>query len=296
MTLTILPPKTLQSKNRFLSLRHPLLVGILNLTHQSFSGDGLAHDPAQALEHARQMILQGADWIDIGAESTNPEAQAVSLEEELRQLLPLVEALRQESNIWISVDTYKAEVARQVLAAGADAINDVTALRGDPQMVDVLAETQAPVVLMYSKDPTPRTTKTSKQYTHLMETLEVFFQERLQMLQSRGVLLENVILDPGMGFFVSGLPQYSFEIIRRLPELAQWGFPILVGPSRKSFLAKVSPGKTLQPHEREVPTATVTGMAVWQGASLLRLHDVAQGRLVLDTMQALKRNGSEEED
>ena len=289
--ITIPPPKTLQSKNRSLSLQHPLLVGILNLTHQSFSGDGLASNAPQALEKARQMIAQGADWLDIGAESTGPGAPVVPLEEELQQLLPILQTLRQESNIWISVDTYKAEVARQALAAGADAINDITALRGDRQMAAVLAETHAPVILMYSKDPDARTTKTSKHYTHLLQTLENFFQERLAVLQRHGFPLEKVVLDPGMGFFVSGLPQYSFEIIRRLPELAQWGFPLLIGPSRKSFLAHVSRGKTLNVEEREIPTATVTSIAIWQGALLLRLHDVAQGRLVLDTMRSLQMEG-----
>lgn len=293
MTPIVVPPaKDLHSKNRTLSLKHPLLVGVLNLTPNSFSGDGLSHNSEQALHHARQMIDQGADWIDIGGESTGPGAQAVSLEEELQRLIPILVAIRRESDIWISVDTYKAEVARQALALGADVINDVTALRGDPQMIEVLAETQAPVILTYSKDRDARTTKMDKNYVDVIQTLQDFFQERLALMQSQGIFLENIILDPGMGFFVSGLPQYSFEIICRLPELVQWGFPIMVAPSRKSFLANVSPGKTLNAEEREIPTAAATSIAIWQGASLLRLHDVAQGRLVLDTMRSLSMRSS----
>ena len=280
-------PPFLQFKKRKLSLQHPLLVGVLNVTPDSFSDGGLFADPQHALQHACQMIEMGADWIDIGGESSGPGSKAVTLKEELKRTLPIIQAIRQESDIWISIDTYKAEVAQQAIAAGADVINDVTAFRGDPKMIKVVAENQVPIVLTYSKDPNARTTKTRTSYQNVVQTIETFFQGRLCWLQSEGISLHNIILDPGLGFFVSGLSRYSFEILRRLPELVAWGFPLMVGPSRKSFLAGVSPGKFLEPQQREIPSTVATSIAIWQGASLLRLHDVRQGRLVLDTMRAL---------
>ncbi len=281
-------PKQLTSKNRTFSLAHPILVGVLNLTPDSFSDGGRFQNQKQVLCSLREMINHGADWIDIGGESSGPRAEAVSLVEELQRIIPIVKAIRQESDIWISVDTYKAEVAHQALEAGADVINDITALRGDPEMIHVLAKTQVPLIITYSKDPDARTTKTNFHYDDVIHTIQAFFKERLAFMQEQGIRLENVILDPGMGFYISGVPHYSFEIIRRLPELAEWGFPIMIGTSRKSFLANVSPGKKLATHQREFPTATTTSIAIWQGASLLRLHDVPQGRLVLDTMRSLQ--------
>ena len=234
------------------------------------------------------MVDQGADWIDIGGESSGPGAEAVSLAEELQRTIPIIKAIRQESDLWISVDTYKAEVAHQAIEAGADVINDITALRGDPEMINVVAKTQVPVVITYSKDPDVRTTKRDFHYEDVIKTIQEFFKERLAFMQKQGIPFENIILDPGMGFYISGVPRYSFEIIRRLPELTEWGFPMMIGTSRKSFLANVSPGKTLAVYERELPTAITTSVAIWQGASLLRLHDVQQGRLVLDTMRSLQ--------
>ena len=281
-------PRFLQSGDRRLSLEHPLLVGVLNVTPDSFSDGGKFADPQSALLHARQMIEMGADWIDIGGESSGPGSQAVSLEVELQRTLPIIRALRRESDIWISVDTYKAETARQAIAAGANAINDVTALRGDPEMIKTVAESRVPLVITYSKDPNARTTKTLTTYLNVVKTVETFFQSRLSWLRSEGIPLQNVILDPGMGYFVSGHSRYSFEILRRLPELVRWGFPIMVSASRKSFLAEVSPGQFLTPQQREVPTLVATSIAIWQGASLLRLHDVQHGRLVLDTLRKLQ--------
>ena len=281
-------PNLLKSKKRTFSLEVPILVGILNLTPDSFSDGGRFQNPEQALSYLRQMIANGADWIDIGGESSGPGTEAVSLEEELQRTIPIIKAIRQESDIWISVDTYKAEVADQAIEAGADVINDITALRGDPEMIQVLAKAQIPVIITYSKDPDARTTKKAIHYADVIKTIEAFFKERLAFMQTQGILFDNIILDPGMGFYISGVPDYSFEIIYRLPELVEWGFPIMVGTSRKSFLANVSPGKVLAVHQREIPTMVTTSIAIWQGASLLRLHDVQQGRFVLDTMRSLQ--------
>ncbi|MBF0279250.1 MAG: dihydropteroate synthase [SAR324 cluster bacterium] len=281
-------PGQLYSINRTFSLHRPILVGILNLTPDSFSDGGRFKNQDQILNYFQEMVNHGADWIDIGGESSGPGTDAVSTTEELHRIIPIIKAIRQESDIWISVDTYKAEVAEKAVEAGADAVNDITALRGDPEMIKFLAKTEVPVIITYSKDPDARTTKKQIDYEDVIETIYEFFKKRLVYMQNQGIPIENVIIDPGMGFYISSLPHYSFEIIRRLPELAELGRPIMVGTSRKSFLANVSSGKTLSVHQREIPTAVSTSIAVWQGASLLRVHDVKQGRLVLDTMYALQ--------
>jgi len=281
------PIRKLQSGNKVLSLDRPRLVGVLNVTPDSFSDGGQFENLTQAREVARQMIGKGVDWIDVGGESSGPGSQDVSLEEELHRVLPVIRAIREESDIWVSIDTCKAETARQAIAAGADVVNDVTALRGDSAMVEVVVNAKVPVILMYSKDPTVRTTTTVHTYDDVMVTIMDFLKERLVWSQVRGLRSEQVILDPGMGFFVSGDPGYSFQIIRQLHQLVDWGYPVMVGTSRKSFLANVSPGKTLYVHEREIPTAITASIALWEGASLVRLHDVAQGRLVVDTVCSL---------
>ncbi|MBT5087524.1 MAG: dihydropteroate synthase, partial [Deltaproteobacteria bacterium] len=217
-----------------------------------------------------------------------PDSQDVPLDEELQRVIPLIQKVRMESDIWISVDTWKAEVARQSLEAGADAINDVTALRGDPELAKVVKDFQVPLVIMYSKDSTPRTTIQQPDYEDVMDTIKSFFRERLQFAESNGILNKQIVLDPGMGFFISGTPKYSFEIIRRISELHEFDLPLLLGPSRKSFLAGVTPGRTLNISERDIPGAVVSSFAIWQGVSILRFHEVEQGRLLIDTIEALK--------
>ncbi len=282
------PIRQIQSKNKICSLEKPVLVGIVNVTPNSFSDGGRFHNLEEILIYVRQIIQDGADWIEIGGESTGPGAQTVALEEELQRVIPVIKAIRQESDIWISVDTYKAEVALQAIEAGADLVNDVTALRGDSGMARVLAHAQVPVIIMYAKDIDARTTTKNVNYVDVIQTIQAFFKERLAFMQMQGIELKNIILDPGMGFFVSGVARYSFEIIQRLPELTTWGYPIMISTSRKSFLANVSSSKTLSVHEREIPTAVTSAISAWQGASLLRLHNIPQARLVLDTIHALQ--------
>ena len=284
----ILKPRTLVSRTKKLNLGKPCLMGILNSTPDSFSDRPRFFKLDDALEQARKMINDGADWLDIGGESSGPDSQDVPLDEELQRVIPLIQKVRMESDIWISVDTWKAEVARQSLEAGADAINDVTALRGDPELAKVIKEFQVPLVIMFSIDATPRTTGQQLDYEDVMDTIKSFFRERLQFAKSNGILNKQIVLDPGMGFFISGTPKYSFEIIRRISELHEFDLPLLVGPSRKSFLAGVTPGRTLNFSERDIPAAVVSSIALWQGVSMLRFHEVEQGRLLIDTIKALK--------
>jgi dihydropteroate synthase len=283
-----LPSRTLHSRGKSLKLETPRLMGILNTTPDSFSDGSLFFKMDAALAQARKIIADGADWLDIGGESTGPGSTDVSLDEELQRVIPLIQKIRTESEIWISVDTWKAEVARQSLEAGADAVNDVTALRGDAEMAKVIAEYQVPVIIMFSKDRSGRTSRQDSDYVDVVDTLKSFFRERLQFAESNGIAKSQIVLDPGMGFFISGKAKYSFEVIRRISELHEFALPLLLGPSRKSFLAGVSQGRSLNFAERDIPCAVVAGIALWQGVALLRFHEVEQGRLLIDTIEALK--------
>ncbi len=284
----VLPSRLLISGKKSLKLSRPILMGILNTTPDSFSEGSSFFEFDDALVQARKIIAAGADWLDIGGESSGPGSIEVSLEEELRRVIPLIKAVRSESDIWISVDTWKAEVARLSLDSGADAINDVSALRADKDMALLIAEYQVPVILMYSKDLTPRTSRNHTKYRDVIHTIISFFRERLEYAKSNGIQKSQVVIDPGMGFFISGNEKYSFEVIRRISELHQFDIPLLLGPSRKSFLAEVSNGRSLNFYERDFPCALVSSIALWQGVSVLRLHEVEQGRLLIDTFEALK--------
>ncbi|MBF0349489.1 MAG: dihydropteroate synthase [SAR324 cluster bacterium] len=258
-------------------------MGILNVTPDSFSDGGKYFQQDHAFQQGLSMCQDGTDCIDIGGESSGPGSLDVSETEETLRVLPVVEALRAQSDVWISVDTWKSGVARKTIEAGADMINDVTALRGDPHLVEVLVETGAPVVLMYSKDTSARTSTESKEYTDVMGTVKAFFEERILWAEKQGLRQEAIILDPGMGFFISGNPQYSFEILRRLDELVAWGFPVLIGPSRKSFLSRIRPGRVLNVQEREIPGLAAACTGLHQGASWIRMHHTAEARLLIDT-------------
>ena len=174
------------------------------------------------------------------------------------------------------------------MEAGADAVNDVTALRGDTEMVKVIAEYKVPVILMFSKERSARTSRLDSDYVDVVGTLKSFFSERLKFADSNGIDKSQIVLDPGMGFFISGKAKYSFEVIQRISELHEFELPLLLGPSRKSFLAGVTKGRSLNFSERDIPCATVSSIALWQGVTLLRFHEVEQGRKLIDTIKALK--------
>ncbi|PQM55271.1 MAG: dihydropteroate synthase [Deltaproteobacteria bacterium] len=263
-------------------------MGILNITPDSFSDGSLFFKMDAAIAQARKMIADGADWLDIGGESSGPDSTEITQDEELQRVIPLIKKIREVSEIWISVDTWKSEVARKSLEAGADAVNDVTALRGDTEMVKVIAEYKVPVILMFSKDRSARTSRQDSDYVDVVGTLKSFFSERLKFADSNGIDKSQIVLDPGMGFFISGKAKYSFEVIQRISELHEFELPLLLGPSRKSFLAGVTKGRSLNFSERDIPCATVSSIALWQGVTLLRFHEVEQGRKLIDTIKALK--------
>lgn len=261
---------------RKLSLKKPAMMGILNVTPDSFYDRGKFYKKTAALKQAVFLVKNGCVALDIGGESTGPGSHLVALGEELRRVIRIIKAIRKSrdqklKNIWISIDTYKAEVARQALEAGADMINDVTALRGDPKMAKVISEFQSPVILMYAKDVTPRTTRKKIRYRNVIKTVKNFLKERVRFAFRGGIRKSQIIIDPGMGAFVSGIPRYSFEILRHLPELTKLGFPICVGPSMKSFLGTPQ-GGTIE--DRKIPSIFAGWYALQNGASIIRVHYV----------------------
>lgn len=273
----------------------PLIMGILNVTPDSFSDGGKFVNEDVAVARALQMVDEGADIIDIGGESSGPGSKDVSLEEELKRVIPAVKALKmallqtqqdtQKRSI-ISVDTYKAEVARQALEAGADMINDVTALRGDSKMAEVLAKyPHVPVVIMYSKDPTARTTRENVQYDDVIATVRKFLEERVALGVKAGIERERFIIDPGMGAFLSGDPKYSLEILRRLQEFSGMNLPVLIGASRKGFIGQVMGG--LPVDQRLEGSLACAAIAMQNGAKILRVHDVKETRKFATMLAAI---------
>lgn len=243
----------------------PLIMGILNLTPDSFSDGGNYNTVKKAVQKVKEMEQKGVDIIDIGGESSGPNSKDVSLKEELNRVTPVLKAIRKITQLPISVDTYKSEVARKALEEGANVINDITALRGDSKMATVIAKYKCPVILMYSKDKTARTTRQEKNYKDVVKTIEEFLEKRIQYAKKQRISYKQIILDPGMGHFVSAISKYSYEIIARLGELKKLGYPILLGLSRKSFL-----GGTIE--QRETKAEALEQIAFLNGANIFRKH------------------------
>jgi len=252
--------------NRF---PRPSVMGIVNVTPDSFSDGGVHLDPDDAVAAARRMVEEGAAIVDIGAESTRPGSEGVSLDEELRRVLPVLERL---ADVPVSIDTSKAEVARRALALGAELVNDVTALRGDPETAAVVADSGAYVCLMHMRGA-PRTMQASPTYDDVVSDVAAFLEERLRYAVDAGIAEERVLLDPGIGF--GKTMEQNFELVRRLPELVALGRPVLVGFSRKSSLGRVLG----DPDAKTGPLAASVAAAVTayeRGATVLRVHDVRE--------------------
>lgn len=271
-----------------LSFSKPLIMGVLNVTPDSFSDGGKFVNPDLALTHALQMIEEGADIIDIGGESSGPGSKDVSLDEELFRILPVLEKLRQESNILISIDTYKAKVAQTSLEKGANIINDVTALRGDPTMAETLASYQAPVIIMYSKDPNARTTRQETHYENVVQTIHEFLEERLHYAEQKGLKRSRFILDPGMGAFISTDPKYSLQTLKNLEKFQDFKLPILVGASRKGFIGQILDLPVGHMDQRLEGGLACAAVAVWNGAKIIRTHDVKATKQIVDMVWAIK--------
>jgi dihydropteroate synthase len=265
-----------------------LVMGILNATPDSYWAESRVSSVQTAVEQARRIEAAGADWIDVGGESTGPDSSDVSVEEELRRVIPVVEAVTRAVRIPVSVDTAKAEVARAAVAAGAAMINDVSALRGTPEMADVVAEAGVPVILMYAKDDTTRTTRRAVSYDDVVDTVCGFLLDRVAHARSRGIADARILVDPGLGWFVGADPRYSYEILAGLERVGALGFPVVVGPSRKSFLAVNGVHPPRPASERLMPTAAAVAIAAWTGAAMVRVHDVEAMAQVVATVAAIK--------
>jgi len=278
MALSNSTMRNVSALDRLLGERRALVMGILNVTPDSFSDGGRFIDPQTALTHARQMIAEGADIIDVGAESTRPYigAKPVSLDDEIARLAPMLQPVI-ELGTPVSIDTIKAEAAAWALEQGAAILNDVWGLQRDPDMARVAAEHGVPVVVMHNRgEPDPA--------LDIMADIEAFFLRSLDIAVRAGIARDRIVLDPGVGF--GKTPQQSIEVIARLAELKRFGLPILIGLSRKRFINVVSPSK---PHQRLGGSIAGNLMAVRAGADIVRVHDVAETVQALRVMKAIEK-------
>lgn len=256
-----------------------LVMGVLNVTPDSFSDGGDFLDPGRALNRALRMVEEGADLIDIGGESTRPGATPVSPAEEQRRILPVVKELAGQIEVPISVDTRRGETARLAIAAGAEILNDVSGL-SDPQSVEVAAATGVPVILMHCRG-TPETMRELVDYDDVVSEVAGELAGRVRIASEGGVSPSRILLDPGIGFAKTA--EQSFTLIRRLPELARLGHPLVLGPSRKSFLGAIA---DREPKDRLHMTLGAVAACVAQGAHIVRVHDV---RPAVDAIRAFVR-------
>ncbi len=259
------------------------IMGILNVTPDSFSGDGLS-DKSLSIKKAFKMIEDGADIIDIGGESTRPGSEPVSSEEEIRRAIPVIEALAKDIKAPISIDTYKAEVARRALDAGASIVNDISGLRFDPEMPKVVSEYKVPVVLMHIKG-NPKTMQKEPVYEALIPEIMDYLRISIRLALKFGIAEDKIIIDPGIGFGKTF--DHNLEIISRLHEFTLLEKPILIGPSRKAFIGKILNGAPAS--ERLEGTAAAVAISIFNGANIIRVHDVKEMRKVAKVADAIKR-------
>ena len=280
-----IPPPIVCRKRTFDFSERPFIMGIVNVTPDSFSDGGSYFSPEQAVAHGLRLAEEGADIIDIGGESTRPGAAPVSAAEETERVLPVIAELAANIDVPLSIDTTKAEVARKALAAGAEIVNDVSALRFDPEMGDVVAAARVPVVLMHMRG-TPQTMQHDIQYQSLVDDIREFLEERLEYAVSVGIALENIIIDPGIGFGKS-IEKDNLSILKNLAAFTALGRPILVGTSRKGFIGKLL-GTPV--HEREEGTAATIAIAIYNGAHIVRVHDVKSMKMVAAVASAIRKS------
>jgi len=260
------------------------IMGILNVTPDSFYDGGRYTCQDEALRRVEQMIEEGADIIDVGGESTRPGSERVSLKEEIKRVIPIIEKIRENFDVPISIDTYKAEVARQAIEAGANMVNDISGLRFDPKLKEVVAKCDVPVVIAHIKG-TPKDMQDNPQYRCLMGEIISYLREGIKMAEEAGISSDKIIIDPGIGF--GKTTEHNLRIIKRLPELKSLGKPILIGASRKSFIGDVL---KLPVSERLEGSLAIGSLSVFQGANIIRTHDVKETRRVVDLIRAVMKS------
>lgn len=290
--LKVAPAPTSSAGNLWKSLLaqpRPLIMGVINVTPDSFADGGLFLDHDVAVNHALALAAAGADILDFGGESTRPFSDPTPLEEELRRVLPVIARVRAQTPVAISIDTYKSRIARAALEAGANIINDISALRFDPDMVRVARESRVPVILMHMQG-TPKDMQAQPHYDDLLGALRAFFQERLDFALAHDLSRELLVLDPGIGFGKTF--QHNMEILNNLDAFLDLGCPLLIGPSRKAFLGHLLGG--LPPSERDIGTLAALAVAVQRGAHIIRVHNVAYAKQFFTVLNAISqvRRGS----
>jgi dihydropteroate synthase len=271
-------------QGRRLVLDRPLIMGVLNVTPDSFSDGGLYLDPGAAVKHALEMVGEGADLIDIGAESSRPGAEPVPEAEELRRLIPVVQEVCRRVPVPVSVDTVKAAVARAAIGAGAAIVNDISACTADPAMPEVVAESGAGLVLMHMRG-TPKTMQRAPRYDDVVDDVRGFLRERMQAVARAGVAAEQILLDPGIGFGKN--LEHNLILLDRLDAFRELGRPVLVGVSRKAFIGEIAGRQT---GDRLLGTAAAVAAAVLRGAKVVRVHDVRAMRDVVRVSDAIQNH------
>lgn len=284
--VTTQPLPTWQIRNStFVWGQRTYLMGVLNVTPDSFSDGGQFNTLETALTQARGLIAAGADLLDIGGQSTRPQAEEISLDEELNRVMPILQAVRQESDIPISIDTTRSTVASAAIAAGADVINDISGGSFDPEMLSTVAQLGVPIVLMHIRG-TPKTMQQLTDYQDLIGEITDFLQRQKEAAIACGVNSAHIAIDPGIGF--AKTYAQNLEILRRLAEFRQLNCPILVGVSRKSFIGHIL--NQPEPRQRVWGTAAACSAAIVGGSDILRVHDVREMQDVCQVMDAIWRH------
>ncbi|EPM7856124.1 dihydropteroate synthase [Vibrio alginolyticus] len=271
------------ANNKSLDLSRPHVMAILNVTPDSFSDGGKYNSIELALAQVDKMIKAGVSIVDVGGESTRPGAPDVSLEEELRRVVPVIKAIREKYDVWISVDTSKAEVMRQAIDAGADLINDIRSLQ-EPGALEVAAEANLPICLMHMKGQ-PRTMQVDPHYDDLMGDVSAFLEERIAACEAAGIDKSQLILDPGFGF--GKTIEHNYHMLARLEKFHEFGLPILAGMSRKSMIFKLLDKPAAECTNASVVCATIAAM---KGAQIIRVHDFEETIEAMKVVEMTKNN------
>ena len=249
-----------------------LVMGVLNLTPDSFSDGGLFTTKEKALDQCLKMINEGADLIDVGGESTRPGSDPLSINEELDRTIPIIEKIRSITDCTISIDSYKSEVVEAALNVGANIVNDISGLTFDHNMAELISQKYVPIIMMHINGK-PKLMQENPQYDNLIKDILHFFSRQLKLAQSAGIDSSKIILDPGLGF--GKKVEHNFELIRKLPQICAMGFPVLVGPSRKSFIGEAL---NLPINDRIEGTMASITASVINGARIVRVHDIQKTR------------------
>ena len=255
------------------------LMGILNVTPDSFSDGGQFYDPEKAIRHGLEMVEQGADFIDVGGESTRPGSEAVSVDEELRRVIPVIERLAKATEIPISIDTYKSVVAERAFGAGAVIVNDISGLHFDPHLADVVPKYNGSVILMHIKG-TPKTMQQNPEYQNVVEEVCEYLQEGIRIAEAKGI--KQIIVDPGIGF--GKQLSHNLELLQKVSEFHRFGYPVMVGSSRKSFLGALL---DLPVEQRLEGTAAAVAVSIMNGANIVRVHDVKEMKRVANVVDGI---------